>query len=254
MGVARRAERPRPARDRRRPHGPARGVLAVQAVEPRGLPGGVRRGRPGARRAAARGAQARRDDRARPGAGGDDGGARPTTRTWPRSGAVYRRRRAGAAGGARAARATRSTGRTPGCTCGCARRPAARTAGRRSAAWPALGILVAPGRVLRRAAGHVRVALTAPDERIAEAAARLVGGLTGARRVIVVTAVPTSRRGLVTARLRAGTVDPRPTRAARAGPAGAAQSPTTGRAGHPRQPGRRRRGTPCPTSSPRPSS
>ncbi|MBC7550030.1 MAG: succinyldiaminopimelate transaminase, partial [Cellulomonas sp.] len=40
----------------------------------------------------------------------------------------------------------------------------------------ALGILAAPGAFYgAAAAGHVRLALTAPDERIAEAAARLGG-------------------------------------------------------------------------------
>ncbi|RYV51988.1 succinyldiaminopimelate transaminase [Pengzhenrongella frigida] len=46
----------------------------------------------------------------------------------------------------------------------------------------ALGILVAPGAFYgAAAAGHVRLALTAPDERIAEAAARLTGGGPGRR-------------------------------------------------------------------------
>ena len=50
VGVDRGAEHPRPAGHRRRPRRAARGLLAVQAVEPRGLPRGVRRGRPRAGR------------------------------------------------------------------------------------------------------------------------------------------------------------------------------------------------------------
>ena len=77
----------------------------------------------------------------------------------------------GAAGGAGGARATASTTPTRASTCG---PPAARTPGPR---WPALadrGILVAPGSFYGAAgAQHVRVALTATDERIEAAAQRL---------------------------------------------------------------------------------
>ena len=62
----------------------AGGALAVQAVQPGRLPGRVRRRRPGARRRAARGPQARRADRAGAGAGRHGGRAGATTRT-PRS-------------------------------------------------------------------------------------------------------------------------------------------------------------------------
>ena len=67
------AEHPRPAGLRRQPRGPARRLLAEQAVQPRRLPGGLRRRRRGPRATAARGAQARRDDRAVAGAAGPHG-------------------------------------------------------------------------------------------------------------------------------------------------------------------------------------
>ena len=53
---------PRPTGHRRLARGPAVRLLAVEAVQPGGLPRGVRRGRPGPGRPPPRGAQARRDD------------------------------------------------------------------------------------------------------------------------------------------------------------------------------------------------
>ena len=68
-------------------------------------------------------------------------------------------------------RASASTRARPGCTSG---RPAARTPGRRSAALADHGILVTPGAFYGAAgAQHVRVALTATDADVAEAARRL---------------------------------------------------------------------------------
>ena len=61
---------------RRRLHRGARVALAVQTVEPRRLPGRLRRRRSGAGRGTARGTQARRDDRPGPGPGGHDRRAR----------------------------------------------------------------------------------------------------------------------------------------------------------------------------------
>ena len=65
-----------PGRVRRVVRGPARGALGVQAVQPGRLPGRLRHRRPRAGRPAAGDPQARRDDHARPGPGGHDGGAR----------------------------------------------------------------------------------------------------------------------------------------------------------------------------------
>ena len=111
-----------------------RGLLAVHSLSKRsnlaGYRAGVRRRRPGAGARAARGAQARRDDGARPGAGGDGRRAR------------RRRARRGAAGALPAPR-----GAAPGpdpagfridhseraCTCG---PPATRTAGTPSTGSP----------------------------------------------------------------------------------------------------------------------
>ena len=57
------------------------------------------------------------------------------------------------------------------CTCG---PPATRTAGRRSTGSPGLGIVAAPGSFYGPAGSrHVRLALTATDERIAAAVERL---------------------------------------------------------------------------------
>ena len=134
-------EHPRPAGLRGQPRGPARGLLAVQAVQPRRLPRRLRRRRPGAGRAAARDPQARRHDGARAGAGGDGGRAR-------------RRRARGASSGSATAGAApccatalegagfRSTTPRPASTSG---RPAERTAGTTVAGLADRGILVAPG-------------------------------------------------------------------------------------------------------------
>ena len=171
VGLAGRAERARPAGDRRRPDRAARGVLAVQAVQPRGLPRGVRRGGPGARRRAARGAQARRDDRARARCRRRRPPHWPTTRTWPSS----------ASGTARRRTILRAAFEQAGYAVDASHaglylwvRPEAGD----QDSWAtvgdlaSLGILVAPG-AFYGAPRHVRVALTATDERIAEAAARL---------------------------------------------------------------------------------
>ena len=77
------AQHPRPAGLRRQPRGPARRLLAVQAVQPRRLPGRVRRRRPGAGAPAARGPQARRDDRARGRCSRPWSPRSATTPTWP---------------------------------------------------------------------------------------------------------------------------------------------------------------------------
>ena len=122
--------------------------------------------------AAAGGAQARRDDRARAGAGGDGRRAR---RRGARRGAAAsgtppagERLRAALTGPA-----SRSNTPRRGCTCG---RPGARTAGPRWTGSPSAGILVAPGDFYGPAGRrHVRVALTATDERVTAAVARLAG-------------------------------------------------------------------------------
>ncbi len=86
--------------------------------------------------------------------------------------ARYARRRGGAAARARAGRLGRHRTPRPACTCG--RRTRTTTAGSRSAVLSEIGILVSPGEFYGRAgSGHIRVALTATDERIAAAAARL---------------------------------------------------------------------------------
>ena len=129
----------------RRPHAGLLAVLlAVQAVEPRRLPRGLRRGRPGDRRAAARGPQARGAHGARARAGRDDRRARRRRA----------RRRAAATATAGVAAALRpaleragfaSTQSTAGLYLWAAAGGAARTAGATVADLAELGILVAPG-------------------------------------------------------------------------------------------------------------
>ena len=162
---------------RGQPRGAARRPLAVEAVEHGRLPGRFRGGRPGRGGPAAGGAQARRPDGARPRPGGHDrriGRRRACRRAAralpapPRGARCRRWRRPDS--GSRPAR--------PGSTCGA---PATRTAGRACGGWPSAGILVAPGEFYGAAgACHVRVALTATDERVAAAAERLTG--SGGRR------------------------------------------------------------------------
>ena len=153
--------------------GAARRLLAVQAVQPRRLPGGVRRRRPGAGRRAARGAQARRDDRARGRCRRPWSSALADDAHVAEQRARYARRRDRAARRARAAgfAVDALRGRAlpvgrPG--------PATRTAGRPSAAWPsaasswrrARSTARRPARA-RRADGHRRARR--------RAAARLAG-------------------------------------------------------------------------------
>ena len=119
---------------------------AVQAVQPRGLPRGVRRRRPGVVAPTSRGAQARRHDRAR-------GRSSSAVAAALRDDAHVPTQRAAYAGAARrcwppsTASGFASTTPRPGSTSG---PPARRTAGQRSRGSPSAGILVAPGRVLRR--------------------------------------------------------------------------------------------------------
>ena len=158
----------RAGRDARRA---ARGALAVQAVQPRRLPGRLRRRRP------ARWWPALLEVRKHAGlivpapvqaaataAFGDDGHVaeqRAPVRGPPRGAAP----RAG--GGRLHRRALRGRALPVG-------DPRRGLLGRRWTGWPALGILVAPGDFYGPAGGrHVRVALTATDERVAAAAARL---------------------------------------------------------------------------------
>ena len=86
--------------------------------------------------------------------------------------ARYAARRAVLRPALEAGRASASTTPRPGSTCGPrADEPAAGTP---STGWPSRGILVAPGDFYGPAgAGHVRIALTATDERVEAAAARL---------------------------------------------------------------------------------
>ena len=153
------------------PRRPARRLLAVQAVQPRRLPRGLRRRRPRAGRRAARGPQAPRDAGAAPGAGRHGRRAR---RHRARRGPARAVRRPAGPGCVRRSRrpASRSTTPRPASTCG---RPAARTAGRRSPGWPSAGILVAPGDFYGRGGpAVVRFALTATDERVDAAVERLL--------------------------------------------------------------------------------
>ena len=162
------AEHPRPRGVRRQPRGAARRLLAVQAVQPRRVSGRVRRGGRGAGAPAARGAQARGDDR--PVAGPACDGRRPRRRR-PR-----RRTEAAVCGPTGLLRETleragfRIDASEAGLYLWCDQ---GEDAGR---AWP--GSPTA-GCSWRRAtfygaagAQHVRVALTATDERVAAAASR----------------------------------------------------------------------------------
>ncbi len=155
---------------RRRPHRSAGHPLAVEDLLAGRLPGRLRGGRPGGGGRTARGAQARRDDGADAGPGGHGRRASTTTRT----------RRCSASA-------------TPAAATSCC--PPLQAAGftvdhseaglylwatrgepcRDTVAWLAeRGILVAPGEFYGpRGAQHVRMALTATDERIAAAAQRL---------------------------------------------------------------------------------
>ena len=160
---------PAPRRLRRRPHRPARGALDEQVVEPRGVPRRVRDRRPRGRRGAARDPQARRDDGAPPRAGRDGGrgvrrrarrrpggGLRPA----PRPAAGWRWRRGG----------SRSSTPRPGCTCGRRRTSRARDGPPARGAGHPRGAGEFYGPAGER---HVRVAVTATDERIAAAIERL---------------------------------------------------------------------------------
>ena len=162
--------RPAPADLRRLPRGPARGALAVQALQPRRLPLRLRRRRPGRGRRAARRTQEPRPDHARPPAARHDRGAR---------------RRPARRGAARAVR------RPPRGVCATAFESAGFRidhseaalylwASRDERCWDTVawladrGILVAPGSFYGRAGEqHVRIAFTATDERVAAAADRL---------------------------------------------------------------------------------
>ncbi len=99
------------------------------------------------------------------------GGRRLRRRARRRAGRALRRAARPAARRARGVRAARSSTRSPGCTCGA---PRARTAGRPWTGWPSGGSWWPPASsTARRARRHVRVALTATDERIDAAVARL---------------------------------------------------------------------------------
>ena len=151
--------------------GRSRRALTVQAVEHGRLPGRVRHRRPGPRRRAAGDPQARRDDHARPGPGGDGG----------RAGRRRARRTSSAPGTRRAGRGCRPRSRRragqishseaglylwasrPGQDCWGSVELLARP-----------GILVAPGEFYGPAGHqHIRIALTATDERIDTAVRRL---------------------------------------------------------------------------------
>jgi hypothetical protein len=145
-------------------------ALDVQVLRARGLPRRLRHRRPRPRRAAAGGAQARRHDR-------------PPARAGRPGGRCGRRRARGRAGRGvrRAARpACAPPWRPPGCasttprpasTCGPPRGGPVRSTVREFAGH---GVLVAPGEFYGPAgAQHVRVAVTAPDERIDAAVQRL---------------------------------------------------------------------------------
>ena len=161
---------PRPAGDRRLARGAALRLLAVEAVEPRGLPRCVRRGGPGPRRPAPRGAQARRDDGALAGAAGGAGRARGRRARRGAEGPVCRPP-GGAAAGRSAASACGSTTRRRGSTSG---PPPARTGGRRSSGWRRAASSPLPATSTgRQADEHVRIALTATDERVEAAVRRL---------------------------------------------------------------------------------
>ncbi len=155
--------------------GSHQGLLAVHSLSKRsnlaGYRAGLRDGRSRADRHAAGDPQARGHDRARAGAGGHDGSAvrrRARTRAagpvrGPARPAAARPGGGGLAGHALGSRA---------CTCGPSTRTT--TAGAASRCWPRHGILVAPGDFYGPAgARHIRVALTATDERIDAAASRL---------------------------------------------------------------------------------
>ena len=127
-----------PAGLRRQPRRAAGGVLAVQAVQPRRLPRGVRRGRPGAGAPAARGAQARRDDRARRRCRRPCSRRSATTSTSPSRSERYARAPGLAAGGVRAARGSAIDAlRGRACTCGSTARRG--LLGRPSPGWPSAG-------------------------------------------------------------------------------------------------------------------
>ena len=155
---------------RRRPHRSAGGALAVQELLAGRLPGRLRRRRRRRGRRAAGGAQTRRDDGADTGAGGH--GRRARRRRPRASSSATATAGAGMRCCRRSARpASPSTIPRPGCIYGS---PAASHAATPSAWLAQRGILAAPGEFYGpRGARHVRVALTATDERIAAAVDRL---------------------------------------------------------------------------------
>ena len=117
-------------------------------------------------------AQARGHDRPGPGPGGDDGGV---ARRRPRAASSTPGIPGAATSSAPRSNAPASSSPTPkpDCTCGLVTQTTA-IAGSRSARSPRLGILVSPGAFYGTAGTrHVRVALTATDERISAATARL---------------------------------------------------------------------------------
>ena len=155
------------------------GLLAVYSLSKQSNLAGYRAafaaGDPRAGRRAARGAQARRDDRARAGPGRDDGRARRRRARRRAARAVPRPARRPARG---ARRGGPDGGRVarPACTCGRGPPPGRPTAGTPWGGSPTAGCSWRPGAFYgEAAAGHVRVALTATDERVAEAARRLRG-------------------------------------------------------------------------------
>ena len=108
------------------------------------------------------------------GAGGHGGGARRRGARGGRSGSGTPARRRAAARALVGGGLHRSSTPRPASTCG---RPAARTAGRRWTGWPSAASWSRPGAFYGPAGQrHVRVALTATDERVAAAAQRLAQG------------------------------------------------------------------------------
>ena len=150
----------------------ARRSFAVQAVQPGRLPGRVRDRRRGAGRGPAGDQQASRDDHAGAGAGCDDGRARRRRARLASSGSVMPPGEL-CCGRPSPRPAGPSTTPRPGCTCGSRTRRT--TAGPRPNGWPPRLASWSPLASSTGPAGarHVRVALTATDERIAAAAKRL---------------------------------------------------------------------------------
>ena len=151
------------------------GVLAVHSLSKRsnlaGYRAGFVAGDPRAGRRAAAGPQAPRADRARAGAGGDGGRARRRRARRRSSGPGMRARRERLLAAFERRRLHASSTPRRGCTCGRPRGEACWD----TVAWLAeLGILVAPGEFYGPGgARHVRVALTATDERVDAAVERL---------------------------------------------------------------------------------